>query len=227
MGVGLGRWSTRRPPAALEGAQLPRVPRARPARRDRDADRGRRVDLPGDGRDQVDQDLPRDARHPARRPATCSRPPALIGARVLIGSAIFLVVMAAFGAVDGPLALLALPAALLTGLAFATPVVAYSARPATNDYGFACCCGSWSMPLFLFSRRVLPGDAAAAGARAAGLPHPALARRRAVPRARARHARPSAAPCCTSRTWSRGSWSGSRSPLATTGAGWRSEMAAP
>ncbi len=72
-----------------------------------------------------------------------------IGVRVLIGSTIFLAVMTAFGAVDSPLALLTLPAALLTGLAFATPVVAYSAV-LDNDYGFAVLLRFVVVPLFLF-----------------------------------------------------------------------------
>jgi len=72
-----------------------------------------------------------------------------IGARVLIGSTIFLAVMTVFGAVDSTLALLTLPAALLTGLAFATPVVAYSAV-LDNDYGFAVLLRFVVVPLFLF-----------------------------------------------------------------------------
>jgi lipooligosaccharide transport system permease protein len=72
-----------------------------------------------------------------------------IGVRVLIGSTIFLAVMTAFGAVDSPLALLTLPAALLTGLAFAAPVVAYSAV-LDNDYGFAVLMRFVVVPLFLF-----------------------------------------------------------------------------
>ena len=72
-----------------------------------------------------------------------------IGVRVLFGSTIFLAVMTAFGAVDSPLALLTLPAALLTGLAFATPVVAYSAV-LENDYGFAVLLRFVVVPLFLF-----------------------------------------------------------------------------
>lgn len=72
-----------------------------------------------------------------------------IGVRVLIGSTIFLAVMTAFGAVDSPLALLTLPAALLTGLAFATPVMAYSAV-LENDYGFAVLLRFVVVPLFLF-----------------------------------------------------------------------------
>jgi lipooligosaccharide transport system permease protein len=72
-----------------------------------------------------------------------------IGARVLLGAAVFLGVMAAFGAVDSPLGLLAIPAALLTGLAFAAPVVAYSAV-VENDTAFAFLLRFVVMPLFLF-----------------------------------------------------------------------------
>jgi lipooligosaccharide transport system permease protein len=72
-----------------------------------------------------------------------------IATRVLLSSTLFLAVMALFGATDGPLALLTLPAALLTGLAFATPVVAFSAS-LDNDYGFAVLNRFVVMPLFLF-----------------------------------------------------------------------------
>jgi lipooligosaccharide transport system permease protein len=73
-----------------------------------------------------------------------------IGARILLGSAVFLAVMVAFGAVDSPLAVLTLPAALLTGLAFAAPVVAFSAT-VEADYAFAFLLRFVVMPLFLFS----------------------------------------------------------------------------
>jgi lipooligosaccharide transport system permease protein len=72
-----------------------------------------------------------------------------IAARVLGGAAVFLAVMTAFGAVDGPLALLTLPAALLTGMAFAAPVAAYSAVT-ENDAGFAVLMRFVITPLFLF-----------------------------------------------------------------------------
>jgi lipooligosaccharide transport system permease protein len=72
-----------------------------------------------------------------------------IGARILLGSVIFLAVMAAFGAIDSPLALLAVPAALLTGLAFVTPTVAYAAVM-ENDSGFAFLLRFVVTPLFLF-----------------------------------------------------------------------------
>ncbi|HEX4518133.1 MAG TPA: ABC transporter permease [Gaiellaceae bacterium] len=46
--------------------------------------------------------------------------------RVLVSSAAFVVVMAAFGVADGWWAIATLPAALLTGLAFAAPVAAWA-----------------------------------------------------------------------------------------------------
>ena len=46
--------------------------------------------------------------------------------RVLTTSAVFLAVMTVFGAVRSPLALLALPAALLVGMAFSTPMFAFA-----------------------------------------------------------------------------------------------------
>jgi lipooligosaccharide transport system permease protein len=72
-----------------------------------------------------------------------------ITARILFGSAVFLVVMVAFGAVDSPLALLTLPAAVLTGMAFAAPVVAFAAT-VENDSGFAILMRFVITPLFLF-----------------------------------------------------------------------------
>ena len=72
-----------------------------------------------------------------------------IAARVLLGATVFLAVMAAFGAVDSPLGLLTLPAAVLTGMAFSAPVVAYAAV-VENDAGFAMLMRFVITPLFLF-----------------------------------------------------------------------------
>jgi lipooligosaccharide transport system permease protein len=72
-----------------------------------------------------------------------------IAARVLLGSVVFLAVMAAFGAVDSPLGLLTLPAAVLTGMAFSAPVVAFAAVN-DNDSGFAMLMRFVITPLFLF-----------------------------------------------------------------------------
>src|SRR5207248_7397441 len=49
-----------------------------------------------------------------------------IATRVIISSAIYLVVLAAFGAAKSPEAVFLLPAATLTGLAFAAPIAAYA-----------------------------------------------------------------------------------------------------
>jgi lipooligosaccharide transport system permease protein len=72
-----------------------------------------------------------------------------IAARIVLGSVVFLAVMAAFGATDSPLALLTVPAALLTGMAFAAPVVAFSAV-VEADYAFAFLLRFVVVPLFLF-----------------------------------------------------------------------------
>jgi lipooligosaccharide transport system permease protein len=72
-----------------------------------------------------------------------------IAARALASSVVFLAVMAAFGAVDSPLALFTLPAGVLTGLAFAAPVAAYSAG-LENDTGIAMLMRFVITPLFLF-----------------------------------------------------------------------------
>ncbi|MGH7488511.1 MAG: ABC transporter permease, partial [bacterium] len=63
---------------------------------------------------------------------------------------IYLAIVAAFGAARSALAVVALPVCLLVGLAFATPIVAYSATRET-DYGFAALQRFAIMPMFLFS----------------------------------------------------------------------------
>jgi lipooligosaccharide transport system permease protein len=75
--------------------------------------------------------------------------------RVFSGCAVYLGVMAAFGAVRSPLALLAVPAGLLTGLAFVTPVMAFAAAR-KSDSGFAALFRFVVMPLFLFSGTFFP-----------------------------------------------------------------------
>ena len=78
-----------------------------------------------------------------------------IAVRVCSGCAVYLGVMAAFGAVRSPLALLAVPAALLTGLAFVAPVMAYAAS-GENDARFAALFRFVVTPLFLFSGTFFP-----------------------------------------------------------------------
>jgi lipooligosaccharide transport system permease protein len=75
--------------------------------------------------------------------------------RVFSGCTVYLAVMAAFGAVRSPLALLAVPAGLLTGLAFVTPLMAYAAAR-KSEQGFAAVFRFVVTPLFLFSGTFFP-----------------------------------------------------------------------
>ena len=78
-----------------------------------------------------------------------------IGFRMMSMSAVFLVVLTGFGIPRSPLALLAIPFAMLTGLAFAAPIIAFSATR-TNDSGFAALFRFVVNPLFLFSGTFFP-----------------------------------------------------------------------
>jgi lipooligosaccharide transport system permease protein len=75
--------------------------------------------------------------------------------RLAMNSAVFLAVMAAFGAVRSPWVLAAVPAATLTGLAFATPVEAYAVQCA-RETSFAMLMRFGVIPLFLFSGTFFP-----------------------------------------------------------------------
>ena len=80
---------------------------------------------------------------------------AWVATRVAVSGAIFLAVLAAFGDVSSPLAVLALPAAVLTGVAFAAPVTAFTARQ-ENDSGLSLLYRMGIVPLFLFSGTFFP-----------------------------------------------------------------------
>ncbi len=75
--------------------------------------------------------------------------------RLFMTCGIFLAVIAAFGAVRSPLAVLALPAAVLTGLAFAPGLMAWSVTR-TTDVSFAVLMRFVMVPLFLFSGTFFP-----------------------------------------------------------------------
>jgi lipooligosaccharide transport system permease protein len=75
--------------------------------------------------------------------------------RVTTSVTLFLAVLVAFGAARSPLVVLALPAALLTGLAFAAPVTALAVRM-ENDSGFAGLQRFLVLPVFLFSGTFFP-----------------------------------------------------------------------
>jgi lipooligosaccharide transport system permease protein len=78
-----------------------------------------------------------------------------IAVRLTIVSSIYLCVIAAFGIAQSPLAILALPAAILTGLAFACPIAAFAAT-CTNDTWFSSIYRFGIVPLFLFSGTFFP-----------------------------------------------------------------------
>ena len=130
IGVGLGHLIDHGSNQAVDGVPVHLVPRARAAGGNGDADRGERVDLPGHGGDQVAQDLPRDARHAARgdrrplRPPAVDHDPSRHWRRVssLASWRHFTPCLPAW-------AVAAFPAAVLTGAAFAAPVMAFSATP--------------------------------------------------------------------------------------------------
>jgi len=75
--------------------------------------------------------------------------------RTLMNSAIFLAVMAAFGAVQSAWAVAALPVCVLTGLAFAAPVEAW-AITREKDTSFSLLIRFGLIPLFLFSGTFFP-----------------------------------------------------------------------
>jgi lipooligosaccharide transport system permease protein len=78
-----------------------------------------------------------------------------IGLRLFQSSLVFLVVMALFGTIESPLALAAVPAATLTGLAIAAPICAYSAS-IERDTGLSTVLRFGIIPMFLFSGTFFP-----------------------------------------------------------------------
>ncbi len=75
--------------------------------------------------------------------------------RIAMNCALFLAVMTAFGAAKSAWALAALPVAVLTGLAFATPIEAW-AITVLKDTSFAMIFRFGMIPLFLFSGTFFP-----------------------------------------------------------------------
>jgi lipooligosaccharide transport system permease protein len=80
---------------------------------------------------------------------------AWIAARLTFISAVFTLVIVLFGAAQSPLVVLAIPAAVLTGLAFAAPIAAFSATQKTPDR-FSAIFRFGITPLFLFSGTFFP-----------------------------------------------------------------------
>jgi lipooligosaccharide transport system permease protein len=80
---------------------------------------------------------------------------AWIAARLSIVVTIYLTVMAAFGVVYSPWAVLALPAGVLTGVAFAAPISAFAATQ-DKDVAFSTLYRFAIIPMFLFSGTFFP-----------------------------------------------------------------------
>ncbi|MFI5255392.1 MAG: ABC transporter permease [Candidatus Limnocylindrales bacterium] len=79
-----------------------------------------------------------------------------LGFRLLTIATAFFVVMVAFGVPRGPLAVLAIPAAVLTGFAFGPLIIAFSATLKGNTNGFNMLFRFVIMPLYLFSGTFFP-----------------------------------------------------------------------
>jgi len=80
---------------------------------------------------------------------------AWIAARMLLVASVFTLVIVAFGAAASPLIVLAIPVAALTGLAFAAPIMAFSATQRTPEK-FNAIFRFGITPLFLFSGTFYP-----------------------------------------------------------------------
>ena len=78
-----------------------------------------------------------------------------IGFRLTLIAVVFCAVIALFGAARSPLLVLAIPAAVLTGLAFAAPIAAFSATQRTPEK-FNAVFRFGITPLFLFSGTFFP-----------------------------------------------------------------------
>jgi lipooligosaccharide transport system permease protein len=76
--------------------------------------------------------------------------------RLTMNMTIFLAIMAAFGAIRSPWAVACLPVAVLTGLAFATPLDAFAVTQEKNDQAFNVIFRFGMIPLFLFSGTFFP-----------------------------------------------------------------------
>ena len=80
---------------------------------------------------------------------------AWMATRVVSSCAVYLAVIAAFGAILSPLGILALPACFLVGVAFSAPIAAYSATR-QEDSDFVVINRFALVPMFLFSGTFFP-----------------------------------------------------------------------
>jgi lipooligosaccharide transport system permease protein len=82
---------------------------------------------------------------------------AFVSLKVGVGAIAFLAVATALGAVSSPWAPLAVPVAMLCGLAFSAPLAAFAVTQET-DVGFGVLMRLGIMPLFVFSGTLFPVD---------------------------------------------------------------------
>ena len=87
-----------------------------------------------------------------------------VAARLLMISTIYLVVIAAFGGVSSPLGILAIPVAVLVGIAFSAPAAAWAAH-SENEVSFVAIFRFVILPMFLFSGTFFPITEPAGGTR--------------------------------------------------------------
>jgi lipooligosaccharide transport system permease protein len=80
---------------------------------------------------------------------------AWIAFRVFTTAAVYFIVLVAFGAVKSPLGILAVPVAVLVGLAFSAPIAAWGARTQL-DTSFVAIFRFVILPMFLFSGTFYP-----------------------------------------------------------------------
>jgi lipooligosaccharide transport system permease protein len=78
-----------------------------------------------------------------------------IAARLLMIATVYLAVITAFGAVNSPLGILAIPVAVLIGVAFAAPIAAWAAHTET-EVSFVAIFRFVILPMFLFSGTFFP-----------------------------------------------------------------------
>jgi lipooligosaccharide transport system permease protein len=78
-----------------------------------------------------------------------------VALRLLLSGTIYLIVIAAFGAIHSAWAILALPCAVLVGLAFSAPIAAFAAN-VDRDNAFAALFRFVIVPMFLFSATFYP-----------------------------------------------------------------------
>lgn len=80
---------------------------------------------------------------------------AFIAGRMFVTAAVYLLVIAGFGGVESPLALLAVPVAVLVGLAYSLPIAAWGART-EHEGSFVAIFRFVILPMFLFSGTFFP-----------------------------------------------------------------------